>query len=179
MIDKHPPEGVRQLRRLPIHGFEAHETAAAMGPWLGQGADADWRRRRGFYSRTSTERESIEAAKVRLQPGPRRTAVQRLTREEAGPAGEAEATERRGAKVGGAVADCRLHHRRLARAQRRPRSRRVGEWNAVAGDGGHVLRACRGRVRRATATSPHEGLDWACGPVALWAMYTVLLSPWR
>lgn len=40
MIDKHSPEGVRQPRRLRIHGFEVRETAAAMGPWLGQGADA-------------------------------------------------------------------------------------------------------------------------------------------
>jgi hypothetical protein len=65
MIDKHSPEGVRQPRRLPIHGPEVRETAAAMGPWLGQRADAEWRRRHALYSRTNTESESIEAAKVR------------------------------------------------------------------------------------------------------------------
>ena len=41
MIDKHSPEGVRQPRRLPTHGPEVRETAAAMGPWLGQRADAE------------------------------------------------------------------------------------------------------------------------------------------
>jgi len=45
MIEK---ENARQLRRLSIHGLEVSETATAMGPRLGQGVDAEWRRRRAF-----------------------------------------------------------------------------------------------------------------------------------
>ena len=54
MIEK---ENARQLRRLSIHGLEVSETATAMGPRLGQGVDAEWRRRRAFYSRINSERE--------------------------------------------------------------------------------------------------------------------------
>jgi len=58
MIEKDSPEDARQpRRRLSIHGLEVRETAAAMGPRLGQGANAEWRRRRAFYSRINAERE--------------------------------------------------------------------------------------------------------------------------
>ena len=58
MIEKDSPEDARQpRRRLSIHGLEVSETATAMGPRLGQGVDAEWRRRRAFYSRINAERE--------------------------------------------------------------------------------------------------------------------------
>jgi hypothetical protein len=40
VIDKHSLEGMQQPRCLPTHVFKVHETATAMGPWLGQRANA-------------------------------------------------------------------------------------------------------------------------------------------
>lgn len=72
MITKDSPKGARQPWRLTIHGLEVRETAAAMGPQLVQGADAEWRRRFAFYSRINAERGSIDATKMEHNLGQRR-----------------------------------------------------------------------------------------------------------